>query len=313
MIGPKTDDSVINEYTTSEPKKYAQTLMDTSLNRQRAKNLRTCNIAAAILHMASFIGALVLVILYASQSLQTELTTDFRTYNGVNFVTTIRSITKYQIAWIELPFPLITSLFHFIIAFSEGVRAQYSFNAIINETNWLRWFEYSITASFMTWVIMQLSGITNILTLVFAGVLSNVALQIQGYTMELLNTPAKRRMRGGRVNWAPTIAGWFIFIGQWTIIITYFLSSVISNPDDIPIFVYLIVFVLFFQFSLFGFLQALHYSRWPRFLASGYGVELAYVTLSFVSKLSLDWILIAGILINAPSSFYSCCPCFMIH
>lgn len=264
----------------------------------KAKALRRCNIAAFFLHAASFIGALTLVIIYASQSLKTELTTDFRLYDGANFVTTLRSLTTYQIAWVELPFPLITSIFHAIIAFSEGVRAQYSYNALVCETNWLRWLEYSITASFMTWVVMQVSGVTNILILVVVGVLGNIALQIQGYLMEVLNTPNLLKQRRGRVNWAPTIAGWFIFIGQWTIIIAYFLSSVISKGSDIPLFVYFIVFGLFFQFSLFGLAQAFHYNRWPKWIATGYGIEMTFITLSFISKFFLDWVLIIGIITN---------------
>ena len=248
--------------------------------KKKAKILRNLNIAAFALHGVSFIVLLILAIIYAPNSFQVELTTDFKV---------LKSLGKYQIIWLELPFPFITALFHATIALNDGVRDEYTRRAIFQAFNPLRWLEYAITASFMTWIILQLSGVTNILTLIFVGIIGNVALQAQGYMMEKMNPPRNKQ----RINWIPTIVGWLIFVGQWSIIVTYFFASDLENA---PGFVYGAVFGLVFQFALFGIVQLCHYLGWPRFLRTGYATEIAFVVLSFISKFFLDWTLSIGIL-----------------
>ena len=288
LIGPKTTSKVGTKY------------------EQQTKSLTTWNKWAFVLHGVSFVAALIMVIIFASGSLQTELTTDFRVYDSMStnpsqagpFSVKQKSLGFYQLAWVELPFPLITSIFHGIIAFVPYVNQHYTRDAIIDGTNWIRWLEYAITASFMTWVIMQASGVTNVLILIVVGIIGNIVLQYQGYLMEKLNVGKSKR----DVVWGPTVVGWLVFVGQWIIIMTYFFSAVASRTDGVPLFVYFIVIGLFFQFSLFGVVQLLHYWERPRFLAkyldTGYKTERAYIILSFVSKFFLDWTLIFGIVTN---------------
>ena len=266
-----------------------------------ASSLFQWNVGACVLHAVYFLVVLVLAIINSGGSLQAELTTDFRLYDagavgppeaGFFSVEPV-SLGFYQLVWLELPFPLITALFHGLLAFYAPMRKRYTRLALLEGRNPYRWLEYSITASFMTWVIMQLAGLTNLLTLVLGAVVCNVALQYQGHFMERLNPlPARKQ---GKVDWTPTVVGWIIFVGQWLLIFAYFFAAIGSGAERTPGFVYGIVFGLFGLFSLFGVVQLLHFLR-VGFLASAYQVERAYIVLSFAAKFTLDLVLILGIL-----------------
>ncbi len=241
------------------------------------KTLWRLNVIAAIVHFSSFIAALVVSIIYASKSYQTELTTDFNTV--------LNSLGSYSIIWVDLPFPIITAIFHASIAFIPSIRSYY-YKAIFEETgSILRWLEYSITASLMTWVILQLSGVTNILTLILTGVIANIALQWQGYLQE--------KLKG--VSWVPTIVGWLIFSMQWSIILSYFFTT-LNEEQNVPWFVYTIVIGLLIQFSLFGLVQLTYMLAIPKFMKSAYAAEIAFLVLSLTSKLFLTWNLLIGII-----------------
>lgn len=309
LVGNDGNDDLLEIQDDSQ-----RSITSTEEYQRKKRVLRGCNIAAFVLHGVSFIVLLFLVVIYREGSLQTQLTTDFRVYDaGATgppqagpFSTVVKSLGFYQIAWVELSFPLITCIFHAIIAFFPRVNKRYAYDAIVKEKNWIRWVEYSISASPMTWVIMQVVGVTNIMTLVVVGIIGNVALQYQGFLMEDLNTPDEVKRRKGKVDWNPTIVGWIIFMGQWLIILTYFFSAVGSprppGSEGVPLFVWFIGVGLFFQFAAFGFIQLLHYLRWPVFLATGYGYEIAMVALSFVSKFFLDFTLQIGIIVNQMST-----------
>lgn len=261
-----------------EQQRFPSEAEQKKLRRQRSRVLWRLNVAGAALHGASFIAALVVSIIYASQSFQTELTTDFR-YD--ERTTQLRSLGYYSIIWVDLPFPLITCLFHAAIAFVPSVWHYYRHSVIkLDRGNALRWLEYSITASLMTWVILQLSGVTNVLTLIVVGVLANIALQWQGHLQERLQ----------RRSWVPTAVGWIIFMGQWTIILTYFFTLVTSIAA--PWFVYVIVIGLFFLFAVFGLIQFAYMMEWIR---SAYVQEICYLVMSLTAKLFLTWNLLIGI------------------
>ena len=266
-------------------------------------SLKKWNMAAGFLHAASGIAALVMTLVYLSGSFMTEITTNFRVYeanatgpvSAGPFASGLRSLGYYRLVWVDLPFPFITAFFHLAIAFLPAVNTYYNdavFRGGERSGNPLRWLEYSITASLMIWVIMQLSGVTDLFTLLFLGVMCNVALQWMGYIQE--------QLKGRSV--APTVVGWLIFAGQWAVVFSYFFTAITSpRPMDVervPWFVYSIVLGLFFLFSLFGAVQLSHLLEWPRFMAKPHNVEKAYIFLSFTAKLFLTWNLLIGMAIN---------------
>jgi len=278
------------------------------------------NIAAFILHMLTFLVALVVSIVFAKQSFQTELTSDFRGYSltplgppeAGPFATVLRSLGYYQLIWVNLPFPLITAIFHLVVAFE--LRPQYNQWLFKEGRNPLRWLEYSMTASLMTWTILQLSGVTNVFLLVTLGIVANVVLQLHGYLMEVLNpkvTKATSTAAAAAVNWLPMLSGWFLFLGQWSVIFAYFFSALASprppTAAQVPWFVYSIVIGLFFQFALFGLVQILYYAEFAKswfkgFFASPFGYEVCYIVLSLTSKVFLTVNLLVGIATNQMSS-----------
>jgi hypothetical protein len=273
----------------------------TGLSQRKKNILINLNIAAFALHLVSFIAALAVTIVYASQSFQTEITQDFRRYDvnstspsvGGSFSTRIESRGYYQLVWVDLPFPIITSLFHAFIAFY--FRETYLGWIERNEGNPLRWIEYSITASLMTWVILQLSGVTNVFLLIVCGPVANILLQAQGFLQE--------KLRGK--TWLPTMLGWLIFAIQWTVILSYFFTAISSerpeNVQQVPWFVYSIIIGLLFLFAAFGLVQLTHLTKWPAFMKSAYAQDIAYLVLSLTAKLFLTWNLLIGIATNGPS------------
>lgn len=264
-------------------------------------NLYKLNVAAFSLHLITFIVSLILSIVFAGQSFQTELTSDFRNYgnNSANpppqagkFFTNLQSLGFYQLIWINLPFCLITAFFHALIAWNPTINKKYNIWVFKEHRNPLRWIEYSITASLMTWVIMQLSGITNIFLLIMTALIGNIILQAQGYYMEIL-----------KVNWIPMLVGWLVFLGQWSIIFAYFLEALTSprppTATQVPWFVYTIVIGLFFQFAAFGFVQLFRYLG---YIKSAYKYEMFYIILSLTAKIFLSLNLVIGIAVNNMSN-----------
>lgn len=208
------------------------------------------NKIACILHFSSFVAALVVSIIYASKS-----------YLGV-----IDGLPPYPLLWVDLPFPILTSFFHGIIGFYPKVQKMYVYYITKENRNPFRWIEYSITATLMTWVILQLAGVSNIYLLVFCGIVGNIALQAQGHLQEKI----------GSKSYIPTLIGWMIFSGQWTIILIHF--SYLSSP---PWFVTSIIIGMFVFFFMFGYVQISS--------KSAYEQDMMYLILSFTSKFYLTW------------------------
>lgn len=279
-------------------RRIGNTEMETQ-DKVQSDSLYKWNLAAGILHVCSFIAALGVSIRFASGSFMSEINTAFRVYDAgasgpVPYATHLVSLGFYPLIWVDLPFPLITALFHLFIALHPRVRAYYEQRVFHEEQagNPLRWLEYSITASLMIWVIMQLSGVTELFLLLVVGVVCNVALQWMGYLQEELK---------GR-SWMPTIVGWLLFVGQWVVVMSYFFSAITSprppGTEAVPWFVYSIIIGLFFIFATFGLIQLCHLLGWPRWLIPAYNVEKAYIFMSMTAKLFLTWNLLIGISIN---------------
>jgi len=134
----------------------------------------------------------------------------------------------------------------------------------------MQWVEYSITASLMTWVILQLVDVQNVFLLILAGPVANIALQAQGYLQE--------RFEKTRI---PTYVGWLIFAGQWSMIWVYY-----AYVPSKPWFIHSIVIGCFVWFVLFGLVQLLRFSKYTQ--------ELLYISLSFTAKLYLTWNLLTA-------------------
>ena len=171
--------------------------------KNREYNLFLWNIILGFLHGITFISILSLSIIYDNKlSLYYQVTTDFwsstlnnnngRPYIDSNLEPLISSSSSssssrfYNLLWVLVPFPLLTSLFHIN-------NATLSFKKYIKYTlyygvQYFRWIEYSITAGLMTWVIWSLSGGTNIflgISLLIININMNI---LGGLVTEMLNS-----------------------------------------------------------------------------------------------------------------------------
>lgn len=244
--------------------------------KQRAQ-LYNLNLIAGFLHGINFLTALGLASAFSKQGVQGHLTTDF---NG-----NVVNLGSYSLIWVDVPFPFITACFHFYLALFPDSQTNYWTDVSVLNKNHHRWREYSITASLMTWVLMQLAGITNVITLVSLAVVANVALQMMGHLMETLNPPKQKQ-----VNWLPTVIGWLICSCQWAYITSYFV-----NRMPAPWYVWVAILGMAIQFSIFGFIQLFFYLGWTK---TYYQVELSYIFMSFTAKVYLTLTLVIAMIIG---------------
>lgn len=148
--------------------------------------------------------------------------------------------------------------------------------------NYARWIEYSISASIMIVLIGLLVGVRD-LAAVIAVFAANTAMILFGLLME-------RQQQPGRADWSAFWYGSLIGAAPWVIIAIY-----VTNPPQVPGFVYAITATQFVLFCLFAINMALQYGRvgpWRRYR---YG-EVWYVILSLTAKSLLAWLIFANVL-----------------
>lgn len=154
--------------------------------------------------------------------------------------------------------------------------------------NYVRWYEYSLSASVMIVVIASLCGITDLVSLLGLFVLT-AGMNLFGLMMELHNQST------AKTNWTAFIFGSIAGVVPWAAIILYFVKSTPAPPT----FVYAVVvslMVLYAMFPLNMWLQYTRKGRWRNYIWGEYG----YMFLSLTAKSLLAWQVFAGTL-NAAS------------
>jgi len=181
-------------------------------------------------------------------------------------------------------FPLISAFAHFIIAFPKNKSYNQNLKKGINP---YRWLEYAFSSSIMIWVISTFVGIWDFWSLAMIFVL-NAMMIMFGYLMEKLNQNTEK------TSWSPFILGSISGGFPWVVIFAYFSGAVINSRNNVPNFVYLILFVYLVLFMSFAVNQVLQYKsvgKWKDYL---YG-ERTYIMLSFIAKTLLVWLVFTGL------------------
>lgn len=169
----------------------------------------------------------------------------------------------------------------------------------------VRWAEYGLSAGVMTWVLAQLSGITDVSALTLLLVV-NAGMQWVGYMVEKTGDPEGY--------W--TVAGFALFAAIWVPIVTNFFVSLRVATDegfDVPTLVYAIIFVELSLFLTFGVVSAVSRQRLRRNSKNGNSLaadrlklvrqrEFGYIALSLVSKSLLTWMAVGGALNAGPGA-----------
>ena len=209
-------------------------------------------------------------------------------------------IGKYNLAQMAPIFSFLSSVNH-IWAVVDSPRY---FQWVEKGYNPVRWIEYSMSAGIMYYMIAALSGIVDIKTLTLL-VISNVALQYTGYSIEKdsANAILQNNERSYDSATRQQVIGFLIFFAQVACIWTGFFTSLSTSEQDVPVMVWLIIFIITALFLSFG-LLSLAYTR-------GYlkkknlserdfrKIETGYIVLSFVAKTFLMNMVLFGSVNNS--------------
>jgi hypothetical protein len=193
---------------------------------------------------------------------------------------------------VKLPFGPAVAAFLFLAALDHGLMAaprvtDWDRRNLANRMNPARWWEYSVSASWMVVLIAMLTGLRDVGALVaIFGV--NAAMILCGLLMERVN-----RDEDGAVDWRPFVYGSLLGVVPWVAIGIQLGHG--ESRADVPTFVFAIflsLFVLFFSFAVNMALQYLRVGPWRDYLFG----ERMYLVLSLVAKSVLAWQVFAGAL-----------------
>ncbi|KAL6080523.1 Heliorhodopsin [Balamuthia mandrillaris] len=188
-------------------------------------------------------------------------------------------------------FLFLSFLDHLLVSLPCGPWQVYRYWVSRNQ-NHFRWLEYSLSASLMHVMIAQVSGVTDV-HLLFAIFGLTAATMFYGALHEILN--ASRFGKDSKQvprTWFAFVAGCVPHTFAWLVIVCYFFQAV-SNAEEVPGFVWAIIFILFFTDALFAvalWLQWLEVWIWRDYV----GGELTFMLLSLTSKQLLAWINFGG-------------------
>ena len=151
---------------------------------------------------------------------------------------------------------------------------QYS-EMIKSKNNYIRWIEYSISATLMLYIIAFLSGTKdkNIFALITA---TNIAMMAQGQWIE-------EAVRDGKEWWVPMLTGFGLLLTEFYVIYHDFTrrkeaetASGFKQPGWMPTSL-LIMFLFFLSFGLISLYGALAGKSY-------YGMVIMYIFASFIAK-----------------------------
>ena len=247
-----------------------------------AQSLRKVNLFAGILHLAQMVAVLAL-----SNDFSLPINATYMSGPpGSTFAAPVKLFST-PVGLTVAIFLGLSALAHFIVA-SPQFFGRYS-AGLAQQRNYFRWVEYSISSSVMIVLIAQVTGVSDVTSLIsIFGV--NAAMILFGWLQEKYETP-------GNGGWLPFIFGCIAGIVPWVALMFYVFS--IGGPSDssAPGFVYGIVLSIFIFFNSFALVQWLQYKKvgkWSDYLRG----ERTYVTLSLVAKSLLAWQIFANTLIS---------------
>ena len=248
------------------------------------RRLRIFNGVMAVLHLVQ--GVVIIII---SNDFALPVTTSFLNYvEATGRLEPIReTLVELRIGPLVGVFLLLSAVAHFMLA-SPRLYPWYVHN-LKKGINYLRWYEYTFSASLMIVVIAMLSGIYDVAALVLIFVL-NATMLFFGLLMEVHNQTTEK------TNWTAYIYGCIAGIVPWIVIAVYFFGSISNATETVPTFVYYILLSLFLFFFLgFGLNMFLQYKKvgpWKNYLFG----ERMYIILSLVAKSALAWQVFSGTL-----------------
>ena len=230
--------------------------------------LRRTNISLSLLHLAQ--GIIILILGSGFSALVTA------SYIGSSVE------YRYEPRIMLAVFLFISAFCHLLVSLPK-VFPWYIRN-LGRHINYVRWYEYSLSASVMIVVIASLCGITDLVSLLGLFVLT-AGMNLFGLMMELHNQAT------AKTNWTAFIFGSIVGVVPWAAIILYFVKST-PAPPTFGYAVIVSLMVLYAMFPLNMWLQYTRKGRWRNYVWGEYG----YMFLSSTAKSLLAWQVFAGTL-----------------
>ena len=250
------------------------------------EGLERWNLFAAFLHLAQSIALFVLAGLNPInlQVINTVMTGR----PGANDTAFNHNELPVQPLFIGASFALMSALAHLLVYTDMDVILR-------RKRNPVRWLEYSVSASTVLIVICVFCGVVDVFAILNACGCTMAMIMFgdlsERYVQALKNS-SKNRLDTTET-YRSFIYGTIVGIIPWTAIFASFFQSIAASPEQVPWFVYSIVFTLFFQFMGFGVVHLLQLMNWLSFEQA----EWTYVLLSLMSKSSLSWQSVFGLLL----------------
>jgi hypothetical protein len=245
--------------------------------------LRIYNAVMGCLHLgqAAFI-------IFLSNDFTLPITTAFLSYNEETgkLLPLTETLVNLPLGVMVAMFLLLSAIAHFMVSLPD-VFGWYV-NRLKRGINYVRWFEYALSASLMIVLIGMLCGVYDLAALIMAFVLTAV-MNLCGLLMEVHNQITTK------TNWGAYFVGCLAGIAPWIAIAIYFFGSLEQAEEGVPTFVYIILptlFVFFFSFALNMVLQYKKVGPWRDYLFG----ERVYILLSLIAKSALAWQVFAGTL-----------------
>ena len=189
--------------------------------------------------------------------------------------------------------------FYFVSSFDKVPLIGGFYNKmILNKNNFIRWIEYSITATLMINIIARSVGVSNEDTLLLTN-LATVTVMLQGQSTELAlqEKPSKKKVIK-LITY--NVIGWGLLMGVFGIIISRFEQTIEdikkATCANIPNFVKYVIWTQVLFYSAFGIWQL--YQIFNVYQNPDYNYEkfeIGYNVLSLLSKTTLGAILGFGI------------------
>ncbi|BAU31764.1 heliorhodopsin HeR [Microcella alkaliphila] len=253
---------------------------------QKIGRLRIYNVVAGSLHLVQAIGFAIVLTMLSTQ-VTFAVTADYLAGPpGFPIPPERVELFDVNVGIGVVAFLALSAFFHFLIS-SPVFYGRYKAGLLQNR-NYFRWVEYSLSSSIMIWLILQINGVTDVgaLAAVFA---ANAAMILFGALQEKYEQPGS----GGML---PFIFGSMVGLVPWIIVVVYFARAGSQSDAETPAFVIGIVISLFLFFNTFAVNQWLQYKqvgKWKDYLVG----ERAYITLSLVAKTALAWQVFSGAII----------------
>jgi hypothetical protein len=247
------------------------------------KQLRKWNAVLSLLHLAQAI-----VIFVISNDFKVPVTTSFLGWNSAtqSLEPATNTLANIPVGPLVGGFLLISAVAHAIMASPRFY--QWYVGNLKKHINYLRWYEYALSASLMVVIIGMLSGVYDAPSMIMLFSLT-AAMNLFGLMMERYNQGREQ------VSWTAFWSGTFAGLIPWVVLAWYFFAALADPQGNPPTFVYFILGILFVFFASFAVNMVLQYKKvwkWKDYLFG----EKVYMILSLVAKSALAWQVFGGTL-----------------